>query len=112
MNEFIPLGRAIAVLELVLPEVVIIGGWAHRLMEFHPLANPLGFEPLRTFDADVALPLGAKASGSLDERLREAGFTLEFKSDTRPPVSRYHLEGSREAPCADRGRSGRGSADL
>jgi hypothetical protein len=93
MNEFLPLGRAIAALGPALPEAVIIGGWAHRLFGLHPLAIPLEFEPLRTFDADVALPLGAKVTGSLDERLQEAGFKLEFKGDAHPPVSRYHLEG-------------------
>ncbi len=93
MNEFIPLCRALAVLEPALPDAVLIGGWAHRLLAFHSLAMPLDFEPLLTFDADVALPLGAKINGSLDERLRAAGFTLEFKGDARPPVSRYHLAG-------------------
>jgi len=29
-----------------LDEVVIIGGWAHRLYRIHPLAQPLDYEPL------------------------------------------------------------------
>lgn len=93
MSEFVPLERALAVLEPALPDAVIVGGWAHRLFGFHPLAVPLEFEPLRTFDADVALPVSSKVAGSLDYRLQQAGFELEFKGDAHPPVSRYHLEG-------------------
>src|SRR5215470_8040587 len=39
-----------------LGEVVLIGGWAHRLYRFHPLARKLKYPPLTTLDGDVAVP--------------------------------------------------------
>jgi hypothetical protein len=46
-----------------LDQVVIIGGWAHRLHRLHPLAQPLQYEPLATLDADVALPRRIRVAG-------------------------------------------------
>src|SRR6266478_3248182 len=39
-----------------LDQVVVIGGWAHRLHRLHPAAQALDYAPLQTLDADVALP--------------------------------------------------------
>jgi len=39
-----------------LDQVVIVGGWAHRLYRLHTLAQPLEYEPLATLDTDVAVP--------------------------------------------------------
>jgi hypothetical protein len=33
---------------------MVVGGWAHRLHRFHPLANQPGHLPLRTRDTDLA----------------------------------------------------------
>jgi hypothetical protein len=41
--------RLVDALEPWLDQVVIIGGWAHRLYRQHPLAQPLDYEPLGTF---------------------------------------------------------------
>ena len=49
--------RLVDALEPWLDQVVIIGGWAHRLYRLHPLAQPLDYEPLGTFDTDIAVPL-------------------------------------------------------
>jgi hypothetical protein len=46
--------RLVDALEPWLDQVVIIGGWAHRLYRQHPLAQPLDYEPLGTFDTDIA----------------------------------------------------------
>jgi hypothetical protein len=53
-----------------LGELVVIGGWAHRLFGLHPMARAPGFQPLMTEDADIA------AEGS------------EFRSVTRRPRAR------------------------
>jgi hypothetical protein len=49
-------GRLVDALEPWLDQVVIIGGWAHRLYRLHPLAQTLEHEPLGTFDTDIAVP--------------------------------------------------------
>ena len=62
-----------------LHEAVIVGGWAHRLYRYHELAQPLGYSPLMTVDADVALrsaaTLGAR---DIRDRLLAHGFHEEF----------------------------------
>jgi hypothetical protein len=68
-------GRLVDALTPWLDQVVIIGGWAHRLYRFHPLAQRLGYPPLMTLDADVALPNGLRAKGvDIHERLTANGF--------------------------------------
>jgi hypothetical protein len=76
-----------------LDQVVIIGGWAHRLYRLHPLAQPLGYEPLGTFDTDVALPFDLAVTGEqIRERLLEKNFREELLGDTHPPAAHYRIE--------------------
>lgn len=51
LASFAILARA---LEPWLDQVVIIGGWAHRLYRLHPQAQELDYAPLMTLDTDVA----------------------------------------------------------
>jgi hypothetical protein len=75
-----------------LPDVVVVGGWAHRLFTRHPLAGSLGFVPLMTDDADVAVPLRLRRREvTLLDRLEAAGFTEDMKGDDKPPVTHYRL---------------------
>ena len=55
--------RLVDALEPWLDQVVIIGGWAHRLYRLHPLAQPLEYETLGTLDTDVAVPLDLPDGG-------------------------------------------------
>ena len=73
-------------------QVVIIGGWAHRLYRFHPLAQRLDYLPLMTLDADIALPDGLKVKGNdIHERLIANGFQPELLGHHKPPVTHYQL---------------------
>lgn len=84
--------RLVDALKPYLPEVVVAGGWAHRLFPLHPLAQPITFSPLTTKDADVAVPLGlGPRDESLRARLEDAGFKAEMKGSDRPPVTLYRL---------------------
>ena len=94
MDSFARLLRA---LEPWLEEVVIVGGWAHRLHRFHPYAQPLGFAPLMTLDADVALPSRLPTRNEdIRRRLLAVGFREEFLGKDQPPATHYRLgaEGS------------------
>lgn len=74
-----------------LGEVVLIGGWAHRLYRHHPLARKLDYLPLTTLDGDVAVPPKLKAQEStVRQRLLDAGFQEEFVGEDRPPATHYH----------------------
>jgi len=77
--EFAFFARLVESLTPWLDQVVIIGGWAHRLHRLHPSAQPLQYEPLATLDADVALPRRIKVAGDeIYKRLAANGFEAEF----------------------------------
>lgn len=85
-------GRLVDALQPYLRDIVVVGGWAHRLFTRHPLAGALDFKPLTTDDADVAVPLRLKPrAATLAARLKDAGFSEEMQGDDSPPVTHYRL---------------------
>jgi hypothetical protein len=85
-------GRLITALEPWLEQVVIVGGWAHRLYHLHPSAQALEFEPLMTFDADVALSGRVpRQQPTIRDLLVAAGFHEDFRGDDKPPATHYRL---------------------
>ena len=90
--EFGSFVRLVQSLAPWLEQVVIIGGWAHRLHRFHPFAQALDYEPLVTFDADVALPNRLRVRGAaIYQRLAANGFQAELLGHHRPPATHYRL---------------------
>jgi hypothetical protein len=89
--------RLVGTLGPHLGEIVVIGGWAHRLFRSHPLAQRVRYSPLFTRDADIALPAAIRIDEqSLRERLVAGGFREEILGEERPPVTHYHLGKSDE----------------
>jgi hypothetical protein len=80
-----------------LPDVVVAGGWAHRLHRLHAFAERPGYLPLMTRDVDVALRRLSASGGDMREVLRGSGFQEEMSGEARPPITYYHL-GSPEQP--------------
>lgn len=74
-----------------LGDLVVIGGWAHRLYRFHPSATSLPYLPLQTRDADVAFSLAAQLEGSIGAALKQADFREDFRGEHRPPAIQYRL---------------------
>ena len=70
--------RLILALEPWLPNLVIIGGWAHRLYSIHPSARRLPYLPLMTLDTDVAVPTGLQV---LDQNIRDRLVANGFKEE-------------------------------
>ena len=90
-RELEAFSKFIGALEPWLCEVVLIGGWAHRLYRHHPLARRLAYLPLITLDGDVAVPPKLKARElSVRKRLLDAGFVEEFVGEDWPPATHYH----------------------
>ena len=90
--EYASFARLVESLRPWLDQVVIIGGWAHRLYRLHPLAERPQYEPLATLDADVALPRRLTATGNeIYQRLRANGFEPELLGHHRPPATHYRL---------------------
>lgn len=90
--DVVHFARLIETLHPWLDHVAIIGGWAHRLYRLHPLAQPLDYEPLATFDTDVAVPPDLPATDrNIRERLLENYFREELSGDTQPPVAQYYV---------------------
>jgi len=91
MNDFDGMAPLLDALHPWLEKLVIVGGWAHRLHRFHPLAHPPAYAPLLTRDADVAFASTARLEGDIGAALKAAGFTQELSGEHRPPVTRYSL---------------------
>jgi hypothetical protein len=90
LEDFAAFARLITALRPWLGQLIVVGGWAHRL-QFHPLANPPVHPPLRTRDADVAFSSDAALTGSLRTALGDAGFREELFGDDTPPATHYRL---------------------
>ena len=91
MEDFAALARLVDALRPWLGHLVFVGGWAHRLHRFHPLASAPAYQPIRTRDADIALSIHAPLDGDLRSSLRRAGFQEDFSGSHRPPVTHYRL---------------------
>jgi hypothetical protein len=63
-SELEAFSKFIVALEPWLSEVVLVGGWAHRLYRLDPRARTLNYLPLTTLDGDVAVPLTLKEQES------------------------------------------------
>ncbi len=88
-EAFVRIARAITP---VRDQLIVIGGWAHQLHQYVDLAQPLGFQPLRTSDVDLATP-SSNTMGAfrLDKALEAQGFDPEYRGSEHPPATRYVL---------------------
>ncbi|HSU15874.1 GSU2403 family nucleotidyltransferase fold protein [Longimicrobium sp.] len=91
MNDLEAISRLVEALRPWLAQLVIVGGWAHRLHRSHPLADPPSYLPLLTRDADVAFSPTAALQGDMAAALKAAGFHEELSGEHTPPVSQYWL---------------------
>jgi len=91
LEDFDAFGRLVTALRPWLGQLVVVGGWAHRLHRLHPLAQALDHLPPRTRDADLAFSTDAAFAGDLRTALRDAGFTEELFGDDAPPATHYRL---------------------
>ncbi|MBI1805422.1 MAG: hypothetical protein HYR76_00030 [Ignavibacteria bacterium] len=75
-----------------MPQVMIIGGWAHRLYRLHPSAQRIEYVPLTTLDTDIAVPARLKVIDTdMRERLIAHGFEEERLGSDQPPATYYRL---------------------
>lgn len=91
MEDLEAFARLVTALRPWLGQLVVVGGWAHRLHRFHPRANPPGHLPLRTRDADLALAPDEALVGDIRAALTGAGFTEELFGDDSPPATHYRF---------------------
>jgi hypothetical protein len=82
--------RALRPLQAVLSEIILVGGWAHRLHAHHPLASRAG-HLLNTLDADLFVPNPSPSRGLRVEALRVAGFEISLHGHESPPKTKYIL---------------------
>jgi len=91
MEDLANFARLVEAIRPWLPQLIIVGGWAHRLYRFHPLATAQEYEPIRTRDVDLAFSPDAPLDGDLREALRKARFNEELSGESTPPVTHYQL---------------------
>lgn len=82
MEELANFAHLVEAVRPWLPHIVIVGGWAHRLHRFHPLAVTQEYQPLRTRDVDLAFSPRAPLAGDLKKALINAGFNEEFSGES------------------------------
>ena len=88
--ELEPFVRLIEALEPWLEELVLIGGWAHRLYRLAPRVQGLGYPPLTTLDSDIAVPSKIEAKGDQHPGL-PAGGRISGRVHRGGPASRDAL---------------------
>ena len=91
LEDFDAFAHLVTALRPWLGQLVVVGGWAHRLHRFHPLAQAPDHLPLRTRDADLAFSTDAALAGDLPTALKDAGFTEELFGDDAPAPTHYRL---------------------
>lgn len=91
MQDLAAFARLIGALRPWLGELVLVGGWAHRMHRLHPTARPPEYAPLTTRDADLAFSDETALRGSVREALHAAGFREELFGDDSPPATHYRL---------------------
>ena len=101
MDDFAAFSRLVDALRPWLNDLVFVGGWAHRLYRFHPLAHPPEYRSITTKDADIAFALGAPLAGNIAAALLAAGFEQELSGDEVPPVTLYRLGGDQQGFFAE-----------
>jgi len=81
-DEFV---RVVKALEPYLDQLVFVGAWCHRLLQFHPLATTPSFAALMTEDADVATPERENPpSADMISVVCTAGLAQVFKPQPQP----------------------------
>ena len=101
MDDFAAFSRLVGALRPWLNDLVFVGGWAHRLYRFHPLAHPPEYRSITTKDADIAFAPGAPLAGNIAAALLAAGFEQELSGDEEPPVTLYRLGGDQQGFFAE-----------
>ena len=91
IDDFAAFARLVDALRPWLPQLVVVGGWAHRLHRLHPFASPPHYLPVRTRDADLAFAKASALRGDVRAALKNAGFNEERFGDDAPPVKHYRL---------------------
>jgi|CXWL01.1.fsa_nt_gi hypothetical protein len=87
--------RLMRALSGVVPELIIAGGQAARLLRLHPLAIRLEWNPLLTSDTDVATVDKGHRGNDLAKAFETEGFTHALEGDDVPPRT-YYLRGAAE----------------
>jgi hypothetical protein len=91
VDDLAAFARLLDALRPWLDHLVIVGGWAHRLHRFTPLAGTPSYLPVTTKDADLAFGARHALTGDIATALKAAGFEQELSGDEIPPVTAYRL---------------------
>ena len=91
MDDLAAMARLVDALRPWRNQLVVVGGWAHRLHCYHPWASAPAYEPLLTKDADLAFSLDAAPTGDIRSALLAAEFREVLSGDHRPPIAEYRL---------------------
>lgn len=91
MNDLEAFAKLVQALEPWRQQLVIIGGWGHRLHRWDSRANLPDYQPVSTRDTDLAFANKAPIEGDIKQALVQQGFKENLSGDHRPPAAHYTL---------------------
>jgi hypothetical protein len=91
VNDGIAMAKAVDALRPWRDNVVIVGGWAHRLHRLDPRAIQPSYNAVVTRDADVAFDAEIRLEGDIGAALKQAGFNKILMGEHVPPVSHFQF---------------------
>lgn len=119
MNDLEAFARLLQALTPWRQQLILIGGWSHRLHRLDPRANGLDYQPVFTRDTDLAFANKEPLEGDIKQALMQYGVQEELSGDHRPPAAHYTLGDEAGGfyaefltPLAGSGRKRSGEADA
>lgn len=91
MKDLTSFAKLIQAIEPWRKQLVLAGGWAHRLYRFHPPAKALSYQPIATKDTDIVFGNDVPLEGDIRDALTKAEFKEELLGKHKPPVTHYTL---------------------
>ena len=91
MNDQESFAQLIEALSPWREQLILIGGWCHRLHRLHPLAQAQDYPVVHTRDTDLLIQRRPGAGEDILGELKRLGFKEVFSGDQKPPATHYYL---------------------
>ncbi|WP_395026139.1 GSU2403 family nucleotidyltransferase fold protein [Comamonas odontotermitis] len=91
MNDLDSFVKLLLALDPWRANLILIGGWGHRLHALHPKAAKQNHQPVFTRDTDLLFKDRMPVEADILQALQTHGFVEQFSGDYCPPTAHYTL---------------------
>lgn len=91
MNDLESFTKLLLALDPWRANLIIIGGWGHRLHALHPKAAKQNHQPVFTRDTDLLFKDRIPEGNDILQALQAHGFVEQISGDYHPPTAHYTL---------------------